>query len=251
MTGALAERIDAILPQTQCTKCGYEGCRPYAEAIAAGEAGINRCPPGGTAGIAKLAALTGAAPALLDPACGAEGPLTVARIEASLCIGCTRCISACPVDAIIGAPRRMHTVAEALCSGCDLCVPACPVDCISMEPPRHRTPLWQAADAAAARERFERRRARLQAESLEQERRLERHAVAPAIDAGPPADAAASMDAPRSADAPRSVDPPRHADGAGPADGAPPAQAGGDRRRALIDAAVRRARERLAAGAPR
>lgn len=245
MTGALAERIDAILPQTQCTKCGYEGCRPYAEAIAAGEAAINRCPPGGTAGIAKLAALTGRAPALLDPACGSEGPLTVARIEASLCIGCTKCIAACPVDAIIGAPRRMHTVAEALCSGCDLCVPACPVDCISMEPPRRRAPLWQPADAAAARERFERRRARLRAESLEQERRLERHAMTPAIDAGPPADAGGAADAARTADG---AGP---GDGAGPADGAPPAPAGVDRRRALIDAAVRRARERLAAGAPR
>lgn len=221
MTGALADRIDAILPQTQCTKCGYEGCRPYAEAIAAGEAAINRCPPGGAAGIARLAEISGAAPAPLDPACGSEGPLRVARIVASLCIGCTKCISACPVDAIIGAPRRMHTVAEALCSGCDLCVPACPVDCISMEPPRHREALWQPRDAAAARERFERRLERLRAEGLEQERRLERHAVAPAIVAG------------------------------APGEGSPPPQGANDRRRALIDAAVRRARERLAAGAPR
>ena len=233
MTGALADRIDAILPQTQCTKCGYEGCRPYAEAIAAGEAEINRCPPGGAAGIAKLAALAGTDPAPLDPACGSEGPLQVARIEASLCIGCTKCIAACPVDAIIGAARRMHTVAEALCSGCDLCVPACPVDCISMAPPRHRAPLWQAGDAAAARERFERRRERLQAERLEQDRRLERHAVAPANVLSPPAEGAMP------------------AEGATPADGAPPAQGSGDRRRTMIDAAVRRARERLATGAPR
>ncbi|GAA4407648.1 RnfABCDGE type electron transport complex subunit B [Quisquiliibacterium transsilvanicum] len=245
MTGALADRIDAILPQTQCTKCGYEGCRPYAEAIAAGEAAINRCPPGGALGIAKLAALTGAVPAPLDADCGSEGPLQVARIDASLCIGCTKCIAACPVDAIIGAARRMHTVAEALCSGCDLCVPACPVDCISMAPPRRRATLWSAGDAAAARERFERRRARLQSDSIEQDRRLERHAVAPAATAGQ-ADKGARPD-----EGVRADEGERPAAGVQAVKGAAPARFDGDRRRALIDAAVRRARERLAAGAPR
>ena len=248
MTGAVAERIDAILPQTQCTKCGYEGCRPYAEAIAAGEAEINRCPPGGAAGIARLAALLGRQRLALDPECGSEGPLRIARIEAGLCIGCTKCITACPVDAIIGASRRMHTVAEALCSGCELCVPACPVDCITMEAPRHRAPLWQPEDAAAARGRFERRRQRLEQERMEQERRLERHAVAPAARA-----AAAVQGTPDAAGTP---EPPPAAAAAGaphtPLAGDLPSTPGdGDRRRALIDAAVRRARERLAAGAAR
>lgn len=102
---ALAERIDAILPQTQCTKCGFEGCRPYAQAIASGEAAINRCPPGGSAGITRLAELLRRAPLPLDPDCGDEGPLRVALIDASLCIGCTKCIVACPVDAIISTLR--------------------------------------------------------------------------------------------------------------------------------------------------
>ncbi|HWS74005.1 MAG TPA: electron transport complex subunit RsxB [Quisquiliibacterium sp.] len=224
MAAALADRIDALLPQTQCTKCGFDGCRPYAEAVAGGAAQINRCPPGGAAGIAKLAALLGRSPLPLDPECGIEGPLRVARIESSLCIGCAKCIAACPVDAIIGAPRRMHTVASALCSGCDLCVPACPVDCIVMEPGDRGTTGWTAADAMAARDRFDRRRERLGAERAEHDRRLERHAArAPSAATRGPADA---LSAPAAADA------------ADPAD---------SRRRALIDAAMRRARERLAA----
>ena len=157
---ALAARIDALLPQTQCTKCGFAGCRPYAEAIAAGSAAINRCPPGGEAGIARLAALLGRPALALDPDCGTAGPLRVARIDEQRCIGCTLCIQACPVDAIVGAARRMHTVLAQFCTGCDLCLPPCPVDCIAMlavDPPR----LWSDADAAAARQRQQARAARL------------------------------------------------------------------------------------------
>jgi electron transport complex protein RnfB len=154
----LAERIDALLPQTQCTRCGYPACRPYAEAIAAGSADVNRCAPGGTATIAALAALTGRASRPLDPACGSEGPLAVAVIDEATCIGCTLCIAACPVDAIIGAPKRMHTVLASLCTGCELCVPPCPVDCIALHPAGR---AWTAADAAAARERFAARERRL------------------------------------------------------------------------------------------
>jgi electron transport complex protein RnfB len=157
---ALAARIDALLPQTQCTKCGYAGCRPYAEAIAAGAAAINRCPPGGDTGIARLAALLGQPALPLDPDCGTAGPLRVAHIDEQRCIGCTLCIQACPVDAIVGAARRMHTVLPQCCTGCDLCLPPCPVDCIAMvavDPPR----AWTDADAAAARQRHQARTARL------------------------------------------------------------------------------------------
>ena len=128
----LAERIDAILPQTQCGQCGFGGCRPYAEAIAAGEAGINRCPPGGARGIAALAELLDRPALPLDPECGEEKPPQVAFILEDQCIGCTKCIQACPVDCIIGASRLMHTVIADECTGCELCVPACPVDCIVM-----------------------------------------------------------------------------------------------------------------------
>jgi electron transport complex protein RnfB len=127
-----ADEIDALLPQTQCTKCGYPGCRPYAEAIARGEAGINQCPPGGEPGIRALAALLGVAFQTLDPANGVEQPRAAAFIREELCIGCTLCIQACPVDAIVGAPKLMHTVLTDACTGCELCVPPCPLDCIDM-----------------------------------------------------------------------------------------------------------------------
>lgn len=130
----LTERIDAILPQTQCTKCGYDGCRPYAEALAKGEADINQCPPGGDAGIHLLAGLLDRPYKPLDPSHGVEQPRLVAYIDEPICIGCTLCIQACPVDAIVGAAKQMHTVVPELCSGCDLCVAPCPVDCISMQP---------------------------------------------------------------------------------------------------------------------
>jgi len=154
--------VDALLPQTQCTQCGYGGCRPYATAIIQAQAPINRCPPGGTAGIALLAALTGRAPLPLDPDCGAEAPRRVARIVASLCIGCTKCIQACPVDAIAGAPKRLHAVIADWCTGCELCVPPCPVDCIEMVAPPAPAAPWTRADADAARARYRRRTVRLE-----------------------------------------------------------------------------------------
>ena len=131
---ALAERIDRLLPQTQCTRCGYPACLPYARAIATGEADINRCPPGGDAGIRDLARLLGREPLPLNPDCGVESPLRVAVIREAECIGCTKCIQACPVDAIIGASKLMHTVLADICTGCELCLPPCPVDCIDLVP---------------------------------------------------------------------------------------------------------------------
>jgi len=168
----LAEQLDAILPQTQCTKCGFAGCRPYAEAIATGDAEINQCPPGGAAGIAKLAHVTGRAVLPLNPANGGEGPLRVAVIDEALCIGCTLCIQACPVDAIVGAAKRMHTVIAALCTGCDLCVPPCPMDCIAMPPVEPPRP-WTDTDATAARTRFAARKRRLVRDQIDiEERRI-------------------------------------------------------------------------------
>lgn len=131
-TDPVVEQINAILPQTQCGQCNYPGCRPYAEAIAAGEAPINQCPPGGEAGIRALADLLGQEPIPLNPENGQEAPKTVAVIDETICIGCTLCIQACPVDAILGAAKQMHTVIESECTGCDLCLPPCPVDCIEM-----------------------------------------------------------------------------------------------------------------------
>lgn len=129
-----AHDIEALLPQTQCTRCGYDGCRPYAEAIARGLAEINQCPPGGAATIGALAALLERDPLPLNPANGLEGPELVARIDEEACIGCARCLPPCPVDAIVGASKQMHTVVLALCTGCELCVAPCPVDCIAMVP---------------------------------------------------------------------------------------------------------------------
>jgi electron transport complex protein RnfB len=129
-----ADAIDALLPQTQCTRCGYDGCRPYAEAMAAGQAPHNRCPPGGARTIAELSRLLGRAELPLDPQCGSEGPAPLAWIDAEQCIGCARCLPACPVDAIVGAQRALHTVLPSWCNGCELCVPACPVDCIEIRP---------------------------------------------------------------------------------------------------------------------
>jgi Na+-translocating ferredoxin:NAD+ oxidoreductase subunit B len=151
---ASARDIDALLPQTQCTRCGYGGCRPYAEAIARGEADINQCPPGGAATIGALAALLGRAPLPLNPANGLESPELVAQIDEEVCIGCARCLPPCPVDAIVGAQRRMHTVVLALCTGCELCVAPCPVDCIAMVPRASLAAAPPAPAAAANRGRF-------------------------------------------------------------------------------------------------
>ena len=134
----MVERIDRLLPQTQCGQCNYPGCRPYANAIAAGEADINQCPPGGEAGVRALAELLGREPKPLNPDHGAVKPPVVALIVEEDCIGCTKCILACPVDAIVGAPRQMHTVIADLCTGCELCLPPCPVDCIVLVPPPGR-----------------------------------------------------------------------------------------------------------------
>jgi electron transport complex protein RnfB len=147
----LIRRIDALLPQTQCRRCGYDACRPYAAAVAEGDA-INRCPPGGDALIAALASLTGRPALPLDRAHGEHVPLAVARIDEAWCIGCTLCLDACPVDAIVGAAKRMHVVLPALCTGCELCLPPCPVDCIDIVPAGR---AWSPADARAASERYE------------------------------------------------------------------------------------------------
>ncbi len=173
----LAERIDALLPQTQCTKCGYPACRPYAEAIANGEAEINQCPPGGDAVIRGLAALLGREVRPLNPRNGIERPRRVALIDEARCIGCTLCIQACPVDAIVGAAKLMHTVVTELCTGCDLCVPPCPVDCIDMLPASGEDAIWDRARADAARERFERRRSRQEREGRERAERLAARAL--------------------------------------------------------------------------
>jgi electron transport complex protein RnfB len=167
----LAARIDALLPQTQCRRCGFDACQPYAEALARGETALNRCPPGGRALIDALAALLGRPALPLDPACGAEGPPRVAWIDEPACIGCARCLEPCPTDAIVGARRRMHTVIAADCSGCELCIPTCPVDCIRMVPapdlPADAPPAAPVAVRAAHfRRLFDARTARLAREHV-------------------------------------------------------------------------------------
>ena len=166
----LADRIDALLPQTQCERCGYQGCRPYAEAIAAGDADINRCPPGGDDGVAALAALLAREPVPLDPERGEPHPRQLAFIVEADCIGCTKCIQVCPVDAIVGSAKTMHTVIADDCTGCELCVEACPVDCIDLVPmPSTQLDL---AHANAARRRFQARAARLARERAERDAQL-------------------------------------------------------------------------------
>jgi Na+-translocating ferredoxin:NAD+ oxidoreductase subunit B len=164
VSSTLTERIDALLPQTQCTRCGYDGCRPYADAIASGEAPINRCPPGGHATIGALANLLAREPLPLDPANGVEAPARVAIIDESRCIGCAKCLPPCPVDAILGAPRQMHTVIAGLCTGCELCVAPCPVDCIAMvDAPASLT----LPSPAENRTRYEARNARIERRAVE------------------------------------------------------------------------------------
>ncbi|MEZ5605983.1 MAG: RnfABCDGE type electron transport complex subunit B [Burkholderiaceae bacterium] len=202
---SLAERLLQALPQTQCTRCGYPDCAAYAQAMAEGRAPINQCPPGGAEGVRRLAALTSQAERPLNPAHGTEGPRGVAWIDEDWCIGCTLCIAACPVDCIVGSPKRMHTVIEAECTGCELCVSACPVDCIHMEAvsgERTGWAAWSAEQAASARVRY----------AATQQRRQHRPVAAPAP-AAPTGDAIA-----------------------------PPASEPG-RKRALIEAALARARQ--------
>ena len=172
----LVARILAVLPQTQCTRCGYPDCAAYAQAIATGRVPINQCPPGGAEGIRRLAALTGQHVTTLNPANGLEGPRTVAVIDEAWCIGCTLCIKACPTDAILGTNKLMHTVIESYCTGCELCVPACPVDCISLENVTGEATAWAAWPqvlADQARDRYEFSSYRRNRDEGENDKRLE------------------------------------------------------------------------------
>ena len=166
---ARVDAIHALLPQTQCTRCGFQGCRPYAEAIAAGTSAINRCPPGGHSTIRQLAILLQTEELALDPECGNEGPAMVAHIDADRCIGCARCLPPCPVDAIVGAQRQMHTVLNDLCTGCELCIAQCQVDCIALIPRselRTSSPEPDAADNLQRYDAHETRRIRREQERI-------------------------------------------------------------------------------------
>jgi electron transport complex protein RnfB len=181
----LAQRLHAALPQTQCTRCGYPDCAGYAQAIADGEAQINQCPPGGTEGIVRIAAITGQATLPLNPENGAEGPRALAVIDENWCIGCTLCMKVCPTDAILGSNKRMHTVIEPYCTGCEMCVPVCPVDCISLENVTGAATGWNAwsqPQADEALQRYQFHRARKAREAEEQSRRLEAEARAKLAD---------------------------------------------------------------------
>ena len=177
---SLIEKLNSALPQTQCTRCGYPDCQRYAEAIAQGEADINQCPPGGTEGVERLAKLTGKPVIPLNPDNGLEGPRTIAIIDEAWCIGCTLCIAVCPTDAIVGANKRMHTVVEDYCTGCELCIPACPVDCISLEPvdiALSGWASWPQSLADVARQRYEARTVRLAREAREHHQQLQAKAI--------------------------------------------------------------------------
>ncbi len=180
---SLADRIDALLPQTQCTRCGYPSCRDYAQAVAGGSADINQCPPGGEAGVRKLAVLLRRGVKPLNPANGTEKARAAALIDESRCIGCMLCIPACPVDAIVGTAKRMHTVLTGVCTGCELCLPPCPVDCIDMVrlselAARGNIPAAEALAqtteqmAAIARPRYQFHKHRVESERREREQRL-------------------------------------------------------------------------------
>lgn len=215
----LADQLENALPQTQCTKCGYPACRPYAEAIAKDEANYNQCPPGGAEGIARLAHILGKPVIPLNPVNGTEKPRTKAVIDEKVCIGCTLCIQACPVDAIVGAAKKMHTVMNDLCTGCDLCVAPCPVDCITMvevTPGKTGWQAWSQDQANAARERHDFRAVRLAREKAENEARLA-------------AKAAAKMK-----------------ELAAEATVSPEAKAEQDRKKAIIQAAIERAKQKKA-----
>jgi electron transport complex protein RnfB len=175
-TQALFLALHEALPQTQCTRCGYPDCASYARAMSEGQAAINQCPPGGQAGIERLAAITGQPALPLNPEHGTEGPRHVAIIDESWCIGCTLCIKACPTDAILGANKLMHTVIEPWCTGCELCIPVCPVDCIALENVTGTQTGWAAwsnEQARTAQERYDSRQQRLVREESEHQRRLQ------------------------------------------------------------------------------
>ncbi|MCD6026488.1 MAG: rfnB [Solimicrobium sp.] len=174
-THSLADQIEDVLPQTQCTKCGFSACRPYAEAIASGEALYNQCPPGGQQGIVRLAQLLKKPELTLNTSHGKEHPRTVAIIDEAACIGCTLCIQACPVDAIVGAAKQIHTVITGQCTGCDLCIPPCPVDCISLvtvSGTKTGWDAWSQEQATAARAQHDFKTERLKREKEENEARL-------------------------------------------------------------------------------
>ncbi|KAF1028554.1 MAG: Electron transport complex subunit RsxB [Burkholderia plantarii] len=229
----LADRIEDLLPQTQCTKCGFEGCRPYAEAIANGSASYNQCPPGGQEGIARLAGLLGKPVIPLAVEHGEERARALAVIDEALCIGCTLCMQACPVDAIVGAPKQMHTIIAERCTGCDLCVPPCPVDCIALVPVTGERTGWDAwtqnqADQARAHHDARLARQRREREAAEARAAARRAASTTAQPAAAPEAAPASASAP----------------GTGPAT---PPVAGDDaeaKKRAIIAAALERARKK-------
>ena len=222
-TQALFLLLNDALPQTQCTRCGYPDCASYAQAMANGQAPINQCPPGGEAGIERLAALTGQPVEPLNPEHGIEGPRHVAIIDEAWCIGCTLCIKACPTDAILGANKLMHTVIEPWCTGCELCIPVCPVDCIGLDNvtgTRTGWAAWSAPEADTARQRYEARAQRLVREAREHEDRQI---------------AKAEM---------KLADLPTHTQ----VDSGAGAQAEIDRKRAIIEAALAKARARQAQG---
>ncbi|TAM07477.1 MAG: electron transport complex subunit RsxB [Paraburkholderia sp.] len=240
----LADRIEDLLPQTQCTKCGYNGCRPYAEAIAAGTASYNQCPPGGAEGVARLAKLLGKPVIPINPVNGAERPRPVAFIDESLCIGCTLCMQACPVDAIVGAPKQMHTIVKDLCTGCDLCVAPCPVDCIAMIPITGTATGWDAwtqEQADEARVRYGRREARLASERDAAEARAAARRAAAS-----PASSPASSEAASAASAASSAGSTATAPGA-----ATPGSDAEAKKKAIIEAALERARRKKAEMAER
>lgn len=170
--GALVDRIDRLLPQTQCEQCGFPGCRPYAEALARGEVEVDRCPPGGDAGAKALAALLGREPRPVDRSRGETRQPQVAWIDEAVCIGCTKCIQACPVDAIVGAAKLMHTVIDAECTGCELCIAPCPVDCIHLAPVDFERHAASEAGPDRARQRFVARLSRRARDEAERDARL-------------------------------------------------------------------------------
>jgi electron transport complex protein RnfB len=175
----LIDQINSLLPQTQCGQCSFQGCRPYAEAIASGVADINQCPPSGDEGIRDLADLLGMPPKPLNTQFGQHKPASVALIIEEDCIGCTKCIAACPVDAILGASKFMHTVIASECTGCELCVAPCPVDCIIMQPtPPNNTERSRAQKSAQAKRRYDARCLRKEKEEAEKAERAKKKKLA-------------------------------------------------------------------------